>query len=388
VKDKVLIRGKAAHCALGDDIGAIVTAMREQRVSLSDMPLTLINMDYSRPYFRLAANDASVSTDMETRFYDVLYRVIEKAIRDAGLSSQETERMAIFFGSTSIDIPIYEEHYRNAQHVLSQSSSGYGNIASEIIKRFHTGAASYTFTTACTSSANAFLYAATMISQGFIERALVVGYDLFSHIGFCGFEALKLITAPPYRPFDKNRQGIIMGEGCGAVVLDKTGASPDDFYFLGGANACDTHSVTTHDPQGAAIAKVMRAALVQAGVDAQAIEAVKAHATGSYHNDLTECNGLKQVFGSQIPPVTGLKPFIGHTVGACGVIEMILFSEAIKAGFIPPTLGYEIHDEELAVTPLTQVLAIKNGTFLLNYFGFGGNCVSLVIANQKSFGNP
>ena len=152
-----------------------------------------------------------------------------------------------------------------------------------------------------------------MIREGLIERALVIGYDLFSHLGFCGFEALKLIAPPPYRPFDKNRQGIIMGEGCGAVILDKNRSTPEDFCCLGGANACDTHSVTTHDPQGHTIAAVMHAALLRAGIEAGDIDAVKAHATGSYHNDLTECNGLKKVFGSRMPPVTGLKPFVGHT---------------------------------------------------------------------------
>jgi 3-oxoacyl-[acyl-carrier-protein] synthase I len=220
-----------------------------------------------------------------------------------------------------------------------------------------------------------------MIALGFMEKALVVGYDLFSDVGFYGFEALRLITSPPYRPFDRRRQGIIMGEGCGAVVLDRNPRKATDFHCLGGANACDPHSVTTHDPEGDVIAAVMRTALCQAGISPRTVTAVKAHATGSYHNDLTECSGLRKVFEDRLPPVTGLKPFIGHTVGACGVIELILFSEAIKKGFIPAMLGFEEFDPELAVTPLTEPLFIETGNFLLNYFGFGGNSVSLVVSN-------
>jgi 3-oxoacyl-(acyl-carrier-protein) synthase len=210
----------------------------------------------------------------------------------------------------------------------------------------------------------------------------VVGYDLFSNVGFCGFEAMKLISPLPYRPFDKNRQGVIMGEGCGAVVLDGKSKNLRSFRCLGGANACDTHSVTTHDPLGGPIADVMRRALQQAGIVPEEIAAVKAHATGSYHNDLTECNGLRQVFTKRMPPVTGLKPFVGHTVGACGVIELILFTEAVGSGFVPGTLGFEVPDEELGLIPLTSPLPIGAGNFLLNYFGFGGNCVSLVISNH------
>jgi 3-oxoacyl-(acyl-carrier-protein) synthase len=122
--------------------------------------------------------------------------------------------------------------------------------------------------------------------------------------------------------------------------------------------------------------------LASAGARPEEIDVIKAHATGSYHNDLTECNGLKQVFGDHLPPVTGLKPFVGHTVGACGAIELVLLSEAVKAGFVPATLGFETPDEELGVVPMTDDLAIESGTFLLNYFGFGGNCVSLVVSNR------
>ena len=382
MSDKVYIRGKAVRCALGERVEQVVAAMRAHQVCTEEVPLSLINLDYGRPYYRLPVKEGEARRTSEAYFYSVLFGTVEDAIADAQLTPEETESMPIFFGSTSIDIPLYEENYRTASNVLSQTSSGYGNIANEIANRFNIRAGCYTFTTACTSSANGVLYAAAMIAQGAIERALVVGYDLFSNLGFCGFEALKLIAPPPYRPFDKNRLGVIMGEGCGAVVLDRRALSAGDFYCLAGANACDTHSVTTHDPEGHAIAAVMLDALARAGVRPDRIDAIKAHATGSYHNDLTECNGLKRVFTDQMPPLTGLKSFIGHTVGACGVIELILFSEAVKAGFIPAALGFETPDEELGITPITSDLAVEKGTFLLNYFGFGGNCASLVISNR------
>ena len=318
---------------------------------------------------------------LSARFFEVLIRTLEKAISDADLPREAVQHLPIFFGSTAIDIPIYEEAYRTDRNVLSRTSAGYGNIADILACRLESEAACYTFTTACTSSANALLFATNLIARGFMEKALVVGFDLFSNVGFYGFEALRLITPSPYRPFDRRRQGIIMGEGCGAVVLDRNPCKATDFHLLGGANGCDPYSVTTHDTEGGVIAEVMRTALHQAGISPLDITAVKAHATGSYHNDLTECSGLRKVFEDRIPPVTGLKPFIGHTVGACGVIELILFSEAVKKGFIPAMLGFEEFDPELAVTPLTRPMRIETGNFLLNYFGFGGNSVSLVVSN-------
>jgi 3-oxoacyl-[acyl-carrier-protein] synthase I len=381
LNNKVYIRGKAVHCALGKALDDIVARMRDGKGTVSQIPLSLIGLEYSRPYFRLPAQSTDADPSAEAHFNDILYGTVARAIADAGLERHEIAHLPIFFGSTAIDIPIYEDNYRSARNVLSQTSSGYGNIANDIALRIESRGACYTFTTACTSSANGIVFASAMIAQGLIERALVVGYDLFSNVGFYGFEALKLIAPPPYRPFDKNRQGIIMGEGCGAVILDRQCAAPTDFRFLGGANGCDTYSVTTHDPQGHIIADVIAKALAQAHVPPEAIDAVKAHATGSYHNDLTECNGLRQVFEGRVPPVTGLKPFIGHTVGACGVIELVLLTEAVRNGFVPPMPGFEVPDEELAIIPLTRPLPISTGNFLLNYFGFGGNCVSLVVGN-------
>jgi 3-oxoacyl-[acyl-carrier-protein] synthase-1 len=382
VSDRVYICGQAVHFALGDDMERVIDSMKTNRVQVVNIPLSLIDSNFSRPYYRLSAKDSDRTQGSEKYYYDVLFDTIEAAIDDAGLSPDEIEALPVFFGSTSNDIPIYEDTYETSRNVLSQTSPGYGNISNDIANHFNIKAACYTFTTACTSSANGIIFAADMIAQGFINRALVVGYDLFSNLGFYGFESLKLISPSPCKPFDKSREGIILGEGCGALILDQKSKTPNDFHYLGGANVCDTYSVTTHNPAGDQIAAVMREALNRAGVGSHQIDAVKAHATGSYHNDLTEGNGLKQIFRDRIPSVTGLKPFIGHTVGACGVIELILYTEAIKRGFLPATLGFEEIDDEINIEPITEPVSIQPGIFLLNYFGFGGNCVSLVVSNK------
>ena len=382
MSDRVYICGQAVHCALGDDIERVIASIQTNQAQVTNIPLSLTDSNCSRQYYRLPPKDSGVTGCSEKYYYDVLFNTIESALDDAGLSSEDIEALPVFFGSTSNDIPIYEDTYKISRDVLSQTSAGYGNIANEIANRFNIKAACYTFTTACTSSANGIIYAADMIAHGAIKRALVVGYDLFSNLGFYGFESLKLISPSLCKPFDKTREGIIMGEGCGALILDRKNKTPNDFHYLGGANICDTYSVTTHNPEGDQIAAVMRKALNRAGIEPHQIDAVKAHATGSYHNDLTEGKGLNQVFPGQIPPITGLKPFIGHTVGACGVIELILYTEAIKRGFLPATLGFEEIDKEINIEPITKPVSIQAGTFLLNYFGFGGNCVSLVVSNK------
>lgn len=384
MKEKVYISGRAINCSLGEDLDEVISSVRDKEVKVENLPLTLAGLPYTRPYYRIRRERGQ---DAEKLFFGVLLETTLKAFADAGLTDSEIRNMSIFFGSTSIDIPIYESHYEksdaNGAAYFSQASLGYGSIIADVARHFDIRGGCYTFTTACTSSANGLLYAAGMISLGAIERALVIGYDLYNHTGFYGFESLKLMSPSHYKPFDKNRDGIIMGEGCGAVILERQKRRADDFHILGGANLCDTFNVTTHTIEGDFIAQTMEQALANAGVTSADIDAVKAHATGSDNNDRTECNGMKKVFAGRMPPVTGIKPYIGHTVGASGVIELIIVTESVKRGFFPATAGFAQPDEELGIVPLTDNLEIGEGNFMLNYFGFGGNCASLIVSNRS-----
>jgi len=386
VKD-VFIRGRGIACSLGTDIDSIVSSVKQGKVAVDQLPLSFGGVDYTRPYYRIH-REQETFTDFscDDYFYDVLNTTVARALEDAGLSSGETGACALFFGSTSIDIPLYENRYRNTgpevKNIFSADSPGYGKIADTVARRFGLKGPCFTFTTACTSTANAMIYAAAMIRAGMIDRALVVGYDLYNDLGFFGFESLILITQGPYRPFDKNRKGIVMGEACGAVVLDRNSRG-NPFRVLGGANLCDTNNVTTHDVEGPVIEKVIGLSLKNSGLAPSDVSVIKAHATGTVYNDKTESNGMKRVFGSSLPPVTGIKPFMGHTVGAAGATELILITECARAGFIPATPGFEEVDPELGVEPLRENMPFADGNIMLNYFGFGGNCTSMTVTNRE-----
>jgi 3-oxoacyl-(acyl-carrier-protein) synthase len=374
-------------CSLGDSMTEIIDAVRHKRVKLERIPFTLARLPYTKPYYLIQRNEGDkLDERSEAYFYEVLFSAVSRALLDAGLNRTEIKDMNVFFGSTSMDVPVFEGNHRKTSSTVAgmflQSSYGYGKIAGAIVERFEIEGNCYSFATACTSSANALLYAAAMIEEGLIERALVVGYDLFNNLGFYGFEALKSIADSDYRPFDRARDGLILGEACGAVVLEGKRRKAFDFMHFGGANLCDTYSVTSHDEEGSAVAETMNRALRQAGISPGDICAVKAHATGTENNDRTECAAMRVTFGCEMPPVTCVKPFIGHTVGACGVNELILFTESIKTGFVPSTPGFREVDDELNMTPLTENMEVNEGIFMLNYFGFGGNCTTLILSNK------
>ena len=173
-----------------------------------------------------------------------------------------------------------------------------------------------------------------------------------------------------------------MGEGCGTVILDNKNKNKNDFYICGGSNTCDTFNVTTHDLSGDEIERVILEAIENSNLKLSDIDAIKAHATGSENNDETESKGMIKAFGDQIPPVTGIKPFIGHTLGASGVIELVIITESIKNGFFPVTPGFKEFDEKLQITPVTESYNISEGCIMMNYFGFGGNCTSFIVSNR------
>ncbi|MCE5264566.1 MAG: hypothetical protein LLG97_13660 [Deltaproteobacteria bacterium] len=385
---KPFVTGKALTCSLGDSLEGIVGAVRGQRLRVEQLPFTLAGLPYARPYYLICRGEQDrLESRSEAYFYELLFSTVSRAFADAGVSGAEIREMPLFFGSTSMDVPIFEGRYRLGPSSVSESflqaSSGYGKIAGAVTERFGMEGSAYSFITACTSSANALLYAASMIEARCFERALVVGYDLYNHLGFYGFEGLKAIASSGCRPFDRRRDGLILGEACGAVILEaqnRKGAV--GFRCLGGANLCDPFSVTSHDEEGTAVAETMKRALARAGIDPEEICAIKAHATGTENNDRTECAAMRRVFGRHLPPVTGLKPYIGHTVGACGVSELILLTEAIGAGFIPATPGFQERDEALDLVPLTENRQTGEGIFMLNYFGFGGNCTTLILSNR------
>ncbi len=387
MKEKSFVTGKALNCSLGDSLEGMVAALRERRLQVEQLPFPLAGLPYTRPYYLIGRNEQDrLENRSEAYFYELLFSTVARALADAGVSDAEIREMPLFFGSTSMDMPLFEERHRRNASSLSelflQDSNGYGKIAGAVLDRFRMEGESYSFITACTSSANALLYAASMIEAGRSERALVVGYDLYNNLGFYGFEGLKAVASSEYRPFDRERDGLILGEACGAVVLEGRKRKASDFQCLGGANLCDTYSVTSHDEEGTAVAETMRRALDGARIEPGEIVAVKAHATGTENNDRTESAAMKLVFGQRIPPVVCLKPFIGHTVGACGVSELVLLTESIKAGFLPATPGFREEDEALNLSPLTENRPVGEGIFMLNYFGFGGNCTTLILSNR------
>ncbi|RXK12558.1 beta-ketoacyl synthase [Halarcobacter mediterraneus] len=323
------------------------------------------------------------------RFHKILEKIISDALKEAKISKEEQEDLHIFFGSTSMEMGTNEEFKENFDKDASDlefKSIGYGAIGQYIEKILNSKHKATLFSTACTSSVNALAYAAKMIERKKIKKAIVIGFELFNKSTFGGFSSLMLLSQSKiYRPFDKNSDGIILGEGCSAVILENEKKEEDNFKYISSSNICDNYSETTSDPTGTPIFEAMNSALNAANLQVKDLDCIKAHATGSENNNSSEAKALAQLFDTykESTQVTALKPILGHTLGACGTNEIVLMIEAIKNSFLPATFGFEEPIENLAFTPILENKTCENKqTILLNYVAFGGNNSSIILSNK------
>lgn len=300
--------------------------------------------------------------------------LISRAIENSSLPKEDLLRSHYLFGTSSMSIGNNEaETITNGDISLMRPDQEHQNIIDDMTAV----GPIFTFNTACTSSANALLVAQRMIATGIIEHAVIIGIDRLNKTTLSGFSALQLLSNK-IKPFDRARKGVVLGDAISVIILTTEPHHEYHYSLLGGANQGDTHSPTGTDEAGQSITQTINEALLNTQLAAEDIGLIKAQAAGSPTNDLAEANGLKLSF-STLPPVTSLKPYIGHTLGASGCSELSLLISCFRAGFIPACPGFNAFDEGLAITPLTSHHHIIPRYTLLNHFGFGGNNTVLVL---------
>lgn len=243
-----------------------------------------------------------------------------------------------------------------------------------------------TISTACSSSVNAIMFGARLIKHGIVDRVIAGGTDALSKFTVNGFSTLKILDDKPCRPFNKDRNGLNLGEGAGFIVLEAEDLALKDnrriFCELTGyANANDAYHQTASSPEGLGPYLAMKQALEMSGLNPDQIDYINAHGTGTDNNDLTEGIAIERIFSPSIPPVSSTKGYTGHTLGAAGAIEAIFSILAIHKGILFPNLNFTKKMDELSFEPLTKLTTGVNvRNTLSNSFGFGGNDSSLIFS--------
>jgi len=238
---------------------------------------------------------------------------------------------------------------------------------------------------ACASGTEALALAADWVRAGRADVVLAGGSDLLCRFVVAGFNSLHA-TADLARPFDRDRRGLVLGEGAALLVVEEAehavrrGASPRA-RILGTGAAGDAVHMTAPDRDGGGVVRAVRAALADAALVASAVDFVSAHGTGTPFNDAMEARALVRVFGERTVPVNSIKGAIGHTLGAAGAFEAALCVEVLARGLVPPTAGLEKVDPECAGLDLVRAEARECDAHvaLSTSSGFAGANAALVL---------
>ncbi|MBI2529310.1 MAG: beta-ketoacyl-[acyl-carrier-protein] synthase family protein [Candidatus Rokubacteria bacterium] len=250
--------------------------------------------------------------------------------------------------------------------------------------RLGLGGPKETVVMACASGAAAIALGADLIREGAAPCALVGGVDALTRICFMGFNALRLLDPEPCRPFDRDRNGMSIGEAAAFLVLEDAGrcrarGARGHGELLGAALSTDAHHVTSPHPQGEGMVRAMRLALRAAHAEPDEIGYVNAHGTGTPQNDRTEALALARVFGAGRVLVSSNKSLVGHTMAAAGSLEAVATLLTLEHGLVPPTAHLEHVDPEIPFDCVPRVAReVPLERALSNSFGFGGQNVSLI----------
>ncbi len=334
----------------------------------------------------------------------------DEAIRHSGLDIEKVnhDRVGVIWGSGIGGLLTFQEEVKSfakgdgtprfnpffIPKMIPDISAGHISI------KYGFRGPNYAVVSACATSTHAIYDAYTHLRLGKADVFITGGSEAaVCEAGVGGFNAMKALSerndspATASRPYDKDRDGFVLGEGAGALILEEyefAKARGAKIYaeIVGGGMSADAYHITAPHPEGAGITKVMHYALEDAGLKPGDIDYINTHGTSTPLGDIGEIKAIQQVFGDHAPKmnISSTKSMTGHLLGAAGAIEVIACLLAINEGIVPPTINHFTDDEGLDPSlNLTFNKAQKRtvNVALSNTFGFGGHNASIIIKKHS-----
>jgi len=315
-----------------------------------------------------------------------------QAVAQAGLDLRDTAVRTGLISSTSVGgMDITEKYfYRYAsepelQHYIQSHDAGVStqHIADDLgLQGFVS-----TISTACSSAANAIMLGARLIKQGKLDRVIVGGTDALCKFTLNGFKTLMILSEEPCTPFDKDRDGLNLGEAAAYLVLESEALIAKEkkkalAFLVGYGNANDAFHQTASSENGDGAFLAMEKAFQVAGIRPQHIDYINVHGTATPNNDLSEGRAIVRVFGDKLPVFSSTKAFTGHTLAAAAAVEAVYSILALQEGLVFPNLNFKTAMPEFGFRPQTSLLHQPLRYVLSNSFGFGGNCSTLIFGKD------
>lgn len=396
---RVVITGLGAVSSVGIGADAFASAIREGRGGTAE----ITSFDASGFPFRMAGEVRDfapreilrrIDPDLWGRSGQLAAAASRLALEDAGLDGDEVARgrAGVIMGTTSGEATVSSvlgEQWVSGRmkefssRVVSQAPAS--QISAAVSTELALGGDTQTIPTACSASNYALGHAFDLVRTGEADLMFAGGADAVNRFTHAGFHALGALAPDVCRPFDRNRAGILTGEGGVSLLLEPLEAAVARgarvyAEILGYGVNCDAKHMVHPDPES--IAACIRDAHASAGITPDQVDYVCAHGTGTPTNDATEVQAVRAVFGERVPPISSIKSMIGHTMGAASGFGAVMCCKALHDGFLPPTAN--VDEVDPALGPDLDVVPGRGRDaaprIVQNHgFAFGGNNVITIL---------
>lgn len=410
-KNRVVVTGLGAITPLGNNVDSLWNGIKAGKSGIGE--LTRVNKEEFPVSVAAEVKDFEASNYMEKKdarkmdlFTQYAIAATDMALKDSGLTitDENANRIGVWIGCGIGGMDTYEQQLRRfidkgykrvspffVPMLIPDMASGQVSI--------QTGAKGINScsVTACASGTNSIGDAFKVIERGDADAMIAGGTESpLTNMAFAGFSSMKALSfnenpETASRPFDKNRDGFVMGEGAGILILESlenAQARGAKIYaeIVGYGATGDAYHITAPAEGGEGASRAMDQAIKDANLEKEAVDYINAHGTSTGMNDLYETQAIKTVFGDHAfeLAVSSTKSMTGHLLGAAGGVEGVISVKAIEEGIIPPTMNYETPDEGLDLDYVPNKAREQEVNVVLsNSFGFGGHNATLVFKKFK-----
>jgi 3-oxoacyl-[acyl-carrier-protein] synthase II len=406
MKRRVVITGLGAVTPIGNNVKDMWESAKAGKNGIGE--ITLFDISQQKPYLAAEVKDfdiGDVIPPKEARRMDRATQLAlvaaQEAYEHAGLDKAafDHESFGTFIGSGIGGLETIDKETKKAAEKGADRLSPFfipntivNLVGGNVAIKFNAKGPSFPIVTACSSATNSIGEAYRYIKDGYIDLAMAGGAEApINALGVGGFSSMRAISPNLDKdrasiPFDKERQGFVIGEGAGILILEeyehakKRGANILA-EIVGYHTNCDAFHITQPDESAESITKCMQLAVKDAGIEPDMIDMISPHGTSTYYNDRMESKGIRKAFGDHAYKISisGTKSMHAHSLGAVGGIESAIAIMAMREGIVPPTINYKVEDPEcdLDYTP-NKARKREINYVLKNSLGFGGHNASLV----------
>jgi len=388
---RVFIQNFSLNCALGSTKENIAKKLFHTQKLNESSSFRLIDQS-NTPVLKVEEDLPVIPKELKnfhSRNNQLILKTIIEIREDIDLlkSKYGAKRIGVVFGTSTSGVDEGIRALKLASDEALPESYKYevqeiGSPSSFIKEYLRLESIAYTISTACTSGARTFIEARNLLKNDICDVVIVGGSDSLNDLTLNGFHSLEAISLERTNPMSKKRKGINIGEGCALFLLTK---EKSQLELLGCGESTDAYHISSPDPSGAGAIAAMKMALEDAKIDTDKIDYINLHGTGTIKNDEMEALAVSSLFRNS-PLVSSTKPFVGHTLGAAGAIELafcaLCLDQKLSESKLPVHHWDECIDEGIASLNFVKSKSSKDVKVCMsNSYAFGGNNVSLILGS-------